>query len=361
LSLGNHAGQAKGTGVLMADARVALIRDWLADELGWPRELRLEPASADASFRRYFRIWNGAGRTRIVMDAPPDKEDTGPYLQVSGLLRACGVHVPAIEAADVERGFLLLEDLGGTHMLARLRAGGDPAELYGEALAALELIQVRGAPAVAVLAPYDAAALRREMELLPAWFCARHLGLELSSDETGLLADTFGFLERDLLAQPVVFVHRDYHSRNLMITPRNSPGIIDFQDARAGPIGYDLVSLLKDCYISWPRAQQLSWLADHRLRLEASGVNAGADDAEFQRWFDLAGLQRHLKVLGIFARLWYRDGKPDYLPDLPLTLHYVREAASRYGELRAFSGWVEARLAPGLAAANERAVAGAGA
>ena len=345
----------------MSDARVALIRDWLAGELGWPRELRLEPASADASFRRYFRVWRPEGGTRIVMDAPPGKEDTGPYLQVGGLLRACGVHVPAIEAADLERGFLLLEDLGSTHMLARLRAGGDPAVLYGEALAALELIQVRGAAAAAVLPPYDAAALRREMELLPVWFCTRHLGIELGSDDEALLAETFGFLEREMLAQPVVFVHRDYHSRNLMVTSRHSPGVIDFQDALAGPIGYDLASLLKDCYISWPRERQLAWLAQHRARLRACGVEAGADEAEFRRWFELAGLQRHLKVLGIFARLWYRDGKPDYLPDLPLTLHYVRETAAAYAELRDFSAWVEARLAPGLAAANMRTVAGAGA
>ena len=343
----------------MADARVALIRDWLADELKWPRGLRLEPASADASFRRYFRAWHPTGGTRIVMDAPPDKEDTGPYLQVSGLLRACGVHVPAIEAADVERGFLLLEDLGSTHMLARLRAGGDPARLYGEALASLELIQVRGEAAIPVLAPYDAAALRREMELLPPWFCQRHLGLALTSDDSALLSATFEFLERELLAQPVVFVHRDYHSRNLMVTERASPGIIDFQDALAGPIGYDLASLLKDCYVSWPRERVLQWLSDHRSRLRAHGVAVGADEAEFQRWFELAGLQRHLKVLGIFARLWYRDGKPDYLPDLPLTLQYVRDAAARYAELRAFSGWVEGRLAPGLAAANERQLAGA--
>jgi aminoglycoside/choline kinase family phosphotransferase len=342
----------------MADARVALIRDWLAGELGWPRELRLEPASADASFRRYFRVWGPAGDTRVVMDAPPDKEDTGPYLQVSGLLHACGVHVPAIEAADIERGFLLLEDLGSTHMLAALRAGGDPDALYGAALAALEHIQVRGVAGAAVLPPYDAGALHREMALLPTWFCVRHLGLELASADHELLAATFGFLERELLAQPVVFVHRDYHSRNLMVTPRASPGIIDFQDALAGPIGYDLASLLKDCYVSWPRERVRAWLAGHRSRLRASGVEAGADDAQFERWFEMAGLQRHLKVLGIFARLWYRDGKRDYLADLPLTLRYVREAAARYGELREFSAWVEARLAPGLDAANARALQG---
>jgi N-acetylmuramate 1-kinase len=343
----------------MADARVALIRDWLASELGWPRDLRLEPASADASFRRYFRVWHPTGGTRVIMDAPPDKEDTGPYLQVSGLLHECGVHVPEIEAVDVGRGFLLLEDLGSTHMLARLRAGGDPQRLYREALESLALIQVRGLGAVPVLAPYDSAALRREMELLPAWFCTRHLGLELAAGETALLAETYSFLERELLAQPVVFVHRDYHSRNLMITPQRSPGIIDFQDALAGPIGYDLASLLKDCYVSWPRAQQLAWLGDQRARLRAQGLDLGADAAEFLRWFEFAGLQRHLKVLGIFARLWYRDGKRDYLQDLPLTLQYVRDTAARYAELRAFSAWVEARLAPGLAAANQRAAAGA--
>lgn len=342
----------------MGDARIALIRDWLAGELGWPRELRLEPASADASFRRYFRVWLPAGGTRVVMDAPPDKEHTGPYLQISGLLRACGVHVPEIEAADVGRGLLLLEDLGGTHMLARLSTGGDPDALYGEALAALALIQVRGAAAVPVLARYDAAALRRELELLPTWFCARHLGLEPAAADAALLAQTFDFLVREALAQPVVFVHRDYHSRNLMITAQRSPGVIDFQDALAGPIGYDLASLLKDCYVAWPRARVLAWLDGYRAQLHAAGVNVGASSAEFVRWFELAGLQRHLKVLGIFSRLWYRDGKRDYLADLPLTLQYVRDAAARYGELRRFSAWVEGTLAPGLAAANAREGAG---
>ena len=341
----------------MGDARVALIREWLAQELGWPRTLRLEPASADASFRRYFRVWGPAGDTRVVMDAPPDQEDTGPYLRISGLLRACGVHVPAIEAADTARGFLLLEDLGGTHMLAKLRAGGDADALYGEALAALALIQLEGAAAVPALSPYDAAALRREMELLPVWFCARHLGLELGAADTALFEETCGFLERELLAQPVVFVHRDYHSRNLMITAQRSPGVIDFQDALAGPLGYDLASLLKDCYVSWPRARVLAWLERYRLQLHAAGAGVGADSAEFVRWFELAGLQRHLKVLGIFARLWYRDGKREYLADLPLTLQYVRDTAARYGELQRFSAWVEATLVPGLAAANARVAA----
>ena len=339
----------------MGDARIALIRDWLANELGWPRDLRLEPASADASFRRYFRVWRPSGSTAVIMDAPPDKEDTAPYLHVSGLLRACGVHVPAVEAADTARGFLLLEDLGSVHMLARLGAGADPDRLYGDALAALAMIQLRGAAAIGELPPYGAEALEREMRLLPTWFCERHLRLALTAEDSGLLTDTFDFLTREALAQPVVFVHRDYHSRNLMITAERSPGVIDFQDARAGPIGYDLVSLLKDCYVCWPRARVTAWLDDYRARLGAAGANVGANSAEFLRWFELAGLQRHLKVLGIFSRLWYRDGKREYLVDLPLTLEYVRDTAARYGELRRFGAWVEANLVPGLEAANVRA------
>jgi aminoglycoside/choline kinase family phosphotransferase len=339
----------------MGDARIVMIREWLASELGWSRELRLEPASADASFRRYFRVWRASGSTAVVMDAPPEKEDTAPYLHVGALLRSCGVHVPEVEAADSSRGFLLLEDLGSTHMLARLRAGGDPDQLYGDALATLALIQVRGAGAVRELAPYGAEALEREMQLLPAWFCARHLQLPPSAEQTGLLSETFAFLIREALAQPVVFVHRDYHSRNLMITAERSPGVIDFQDALAGPIGYDLVSLLKDCYVCWPRARVTTWLDDYRERLRAAGADTGADAAEFLRWFELAGLQRHLKVLGIFARLWYRDGKREYLADLPLTLQYVRDTVGRYRELHRFGAWVESTLVPGLEAANARA------
>jgi N-acetylmuramate 1-kinase len=341
----------------MGDVRIAQIRDWLASELGWPRDVRLEPASADASFRRYFRVWRASGSTAVVMDAPPDKEDTAPYLRVGGLLRACGVHVPEVEAVDTARGFLLLEDLGSTHMLARLNAGGEPDLLYGEALAALALIQTRGETAVGELPPYGADVLEREMRLLPTWFCERHLRLALSAEDAGLLTETFNFLIREALAQPVVFVHRDYHSRNLMITAQRSPGVIDFQDALAGPIGYDLVSLLKDCYVCWPRSRVAAWLDDYRARLSAAGVNVGADESEFLRWFELAGLQRHLKVLGIFSRLWYRDGKREYLADLPLTLRYVRDTAARYAELRRFSAWIEAALVPGLEPANAQAQA----
>jgi N-acetylmuramate 1-kinase len=337
-------------------ARIREIREWLGT-LGWPRDCRLEPASADASFRRYFRIWRADGTTRVVMDAPPGKEDTAPYLKVSKLLAACKVHVPEVEAADTGRGLLLLEDLGHEHMLARLQGGGDAERLYGDALDTLERIQLHGALGAASLPPYDRVALEREMQLLPEWYCARHLELAACGEDDAVLAQCFDFLVREALAQPVVLVHRDYHSRNLMITPERSPGVIDFQDALAGPIGYDLVSLLKDCYISWPRARVEAWVETYRQRLLAAGLPALGSGAQFLRWFDLIGLQRHLKVLGIFARLYYRDGKRGYLADLPLTLDYVLDTTARYPELRDFDAWARRRLQPGLAAANARAAA----
>jgi aminoglycoside/choline kinase family phosphotransferase len=338
------------------DRRIQLIHDWLERDLGWS-PARLEPASADASFRRYFRVWNAAGATRVVMDAPPDKEDIAPYLKVARLLADCAVHVPRIDAADAERGLALLEDLGSTHMLAALEAGAEAGALYATALASLARIQQRGLAAARELPAYDRATLEREMALCPEWFCQRHLGLPPAATDAQLLAATFDFLVREALAQPVVFVHRDYHSRNLMQLADGDLGILDFQDALAGPIGYDLVSLLKDCYIAWPRARVLEWVEGYRRAI--GPLAAGADAAGFLRWFDLIGLQRHIKVLGIFARLWYRDGKSGYLADLPRTLDYVRDTAACYPELREFSAWVEGRLAPRLAAANARALAGA--
>jgi len=337
------------------DARLALIQDWLTRELRLAVE-RLEPASADASFRRYFRA-TLAGGTRIVMDAPPDKEAVRPYLRITALLESVGMHVPHVFEADEQRGLLLLEDLGTTHYLSRLKGDGDADALYGDALEALAALQVRGGEAAAELQPYDREPLMREMGLLPEWFCTRHLGLTLTPAERGLLERTFEFLVAEALVQPQVFVHRDYHSRNLMVLDRRNPGVLDFQDALRGPIGYDLVSLLKDCYIAWPRERVERWLRGYRDRVSARGVYAGRDEREFVRWFDLIGVQRHVKVLGIFARLWYRDGKPGYLPDLPLTLEYVRDAARRYSELGEFARFVEERLVPQLPRANERALA----
>jgi aminoglycoside/choline kinase family phosphotransferase len=297
--------------------------------------------------------------TRVVMDAPPDKEDIGPFLKVATLLEGCDVHVPHIHATDGARGLVLLEDLGSEQYLTPLRAGADADTLYGDALDALLRIQVHGRDAARQLPPYDRAVLEREMGLMPEWFCARHLQLMLDDADRAVLAESFEFLTLEALAQPQVFVHRDYHSRNLMRLPSRNPGIIDFQDALAGAVGYDLVSLLKDCYIDWPRAQVEHWVRGYRARLRGARELAGSSEREFLRWFDLIGLQRHIKVLGIFARLWYRDGKCGYLPDLPRTLDYVLDAARRFPELRDFAQWLQRRIVPVFAAANARALAAA--
>ena len=335
------------------DARLALLADWLARELGL-QVLRIEPASSDASFRRYFRAFHPAG-TLIVMDAPPGHEDVRPYLKVSGLLEDLGAHVPRVHEADPERGLLLLEDLGSVQYLARLSAGADPEPLYRDALDVLARVQARGGDAARALPPYDRAALLRELELLPEWFLKRHLGLELASHELDLLAAAFERLIIDALAQPQVFVHRDYHSRNLMVLSERNPGVIDFQDALRGPIGYDLVSLLKDCYIAWPRERVLGWVQHYRAAFAAHGAGAVPSMADLVRCLDLIGVQRHLKVLGIFARLWYRDGKPGYLRDLPLTLRYVLDTCALYPELQELGAFLARRAAPLLTAANARA------
>src|SRR6267378_2433898 len=263
--------------MLETDARVALIRDWLARDLRLP-VLRIEPASSDASFRRYFRVFCDAG-TYVVMDAPPGKEDVRPYLKVSQLLESLGAHVPHVHESDAQRGLLLLEDLGATLYLERLVAGDDPEPLYADALRVLALIQVRGREACAQLAPYGRAELAREMGLMPEWFLARHLALTPSADEARLLGAAFEFLIQEALAQPVVFVHRDYHARNLMVVRERNPGILDFQDALRGPVAYDLASLLKDCYIAWPRERVVHWVSGHRAQLRAQGGDAGASAA----------------------------------------------------------------------------------
>jgi len=336
------------------DARLALIHAWLSHELR-RRVRQLEPASSDASFRRYFRVTCDEG-TYVVMDAPPGKEDVRPYLKVSALLESLGAHVPHVHEADAARGLLLLEDLGTSLYLDRLQAGDDPQPLYADALEVLAAIQVRGAAACAALAPYGRSELAREMALMPEWFLGRHLASALSAAEQELLAQTFEFLIGEALTQPEVFVHRDYHARNLMVVAARNPGIMDFQDALRGPVGYDLVSLLKDCYIAWPRERVVGWVSAYRARLLAAGATAGgaagASEREFLRWFDLIGVQRHIKVLGIFCRLWYRDGKAGYLPDLPRTLDYVRDTCARYAELAPLAGFIERRVVAQLPRAN---------
>lgn len=310
----------------MAQTREAALQAWVEEVLGTP-VAGLAPVSGDASFRRYFRAVE-AGRSHIAVDAPPEHEDSRPFLGVAERLRSAGLHVPEVRAADLEQGFLLLSDLGDTLYLSELDAHSAD-RLYGAALEAL--LRMQAAPAEG-LPPYDAALLGREMGLFREWYLGRHLGWRPDAGEERALEDCFGRLAEEALAQPRVFVHRDYHSRNLMVADPN-PGIIDFQDAVHGPITYDLVSLLRDCYIAWPEERVAAWVADYQARAEGAGLLEPVPPATFRRWFDWMGVQRHLKAAGIFARLNHRDGKPGYLRDIPRTLGYIRQVCARYPEL----------------------------
>jgi hypothetical protein len=286
----------------------------------------IRPASSDASFRRYFRVTDiNTGQTFIVMDAPPDKEDTAPFVHITRLLRSVDVNAPGIITMDIDRGFLLLDDLGDRQYLDHLDEGNSDT-LYNDALVALVNMQrIQNH-----LPLYDKQRLQDEMALFEPWYLNRHLGINLDEHQKSELHSAFDFLALSALQQPQVFVHRDYHSRNLMLVDNNNPGVIDYQDAVIGPVTYDLVSLFKDCYIEWPRNKVEQWL-DRYLQL--TSVNIPVDRGQFIRWFDLMGVQRHLKVLGIFARLNYRDGKSQYLDDLALTLKYVVDACNQYDEL----------------------------
>ncbi len=338
-----------------SDPRLAALTRWVFDDLGFAGS-HIAPASADASFRRYFRVTRGDD-TFIVMDAPPDKEDVAPFLKVGSVLAGMGVNVPLMLARDVDNGFLFLTDLGTQQYLDEMKT--DPASadrLYGDAMAALVVVQTADPDLSDDLPRYDEALLLREMELLPDWFLKKHLRIEPSDAERRLLDESFAALSRSALSQPATFVHRDYHSRNLLLAERN-PGILDFQDAVWGPVTYDLVSLLKDAYIAWPRARVEAWVADYRRRLLTAGFDVDASETEFLAWFDLMGMQRHIKVLGIFARLFYRDGKAQYLRDLPRVLHYVREVCRRYEETADLAQFLERRVVPQFDAAQARALA----
>ena len=318
-----------------ADARLALLCAWAAATLR-TRDLLVAPASADASFRRYFRLTAGAGgvlapgqRTLIAMDAPPEKEDSRPFVRVAALLRAAGVHAPEVLAADLDRGFLLLTDLGARTYLAELDAACASA-LYSDAIDALILWQ--RASRDGELAPYGEPLLRRELDLFPDWYIAKHLGIALAPAQQQVLANAFRLVLDNTLAQPRVYVHRDYHSRNLMVS-RPNPGVLDFQDAVHGPITYDLVSLLRDAYIAWDEERQLDWTARYWERARRAGLPLAPDFAAFWRDFEWMGVQRQLKVLGIFARLAQRDGKTGYLADMPRVMAYLRSACERYAAL----------------------------
>lgn len=311
------------------DSRFEQLQDWLRTVAGI-HDYEIAPASADASFRRYFRVQYDA-TSRIVMDAPPEQEDCHPFIHVSSLMAGVGLHVPVVLRQDLQQGFLLLTDLGDRMYLSELNA--DTVEsLYGDALQALLRLQAHGA---ADLPPYDRGLLMNEMELFRQWYLERHLGLPLTESENATIDAAFAYLADQALQQPSVIVHRDYHSRNLMVSSPN-PGILDFQDAVMGPITYDLVSLLRDCYIAWPRSQVENWVSQYYRQARSEGVLENVSEAQFLNWFDLMGIQRHLKASGIFARLNYRDGKSAYLEDIPRTLGYVIDVGKDYPVLRPF-------------------------
>jgi aminoglycoside/choline kinase family phosphotransferase len=337
-----------------SDSRLELLSRWVFEDLGFAGSL-IAPASADASFRRYFRLTRGPD-TYIIMDAPPDKEDSSAFVKIAQLLAGLDLNVPLILARDMERGFLLLSDLGSRQYLDELQPEGAANRLYADALAALLRMQTARPELWSEIPAYDRALLHREMELMPEWFLQRHLGLSVDAASRALLDDLFAALSDSALEQPVSFVHRDYHSRNLLLTVEDNPGILDFQDAVRGPVTYDLASLLKDCYIAWAPAQVEAWALQFREQLLHAGFPMQADEGTFMRWFDLMGLQRHIKVLGIFARLFYRDGKSQYLHDLPRVLHYVKETAARHAQTAKFSDFLDRHIEPRFAGAQQRAL-----
>lgn len=319
------------------DLRLQQLSEWLEECLpalcaarGWTGVPRgeLSPASSDASFRRYFR-WQAGAHSLILMDAPPPQEDCRPFVKVAGLLARAGVHVPTVLAADLERGFLLLDDLGRQTYLDVLTAD-NAAPLFADAMAALLAFQQL--PLVDDLPFYDDALLRRELQLFPDWYVQRHLGFELDPLQLSLWDGVCDLLVGNALEQPRVLVHRDFMPRNLMLS-RPNPGILDFQDAVYGPVTYDITCLFKDAFLSWPQAAVDDWLHSYWEQARAAGILLADDFASFLRASDLMGVQRHLKVIGIFARICHRDGKPRYLDDVPRFFAYIREVIARRPEL----------------------------
>ncbi len=307
-------------------SRLTELQQWL-ESIAANTYTNLQAASADASFRQYFRVTNTQNsKTYIVMDAPTDKEDCRPFIQITNLIRDVDVNAPNIVAKNIKQGFLLLDDLGRTSYLDSLDA--DTAErLYVDAIDALIKMQ----SIYTMLPAYDKTLLQTEMFLFETWYVEHHLNTKLTAQQQITLNNIFDLLINSALEQPQVFVHRDYHSRNLMVTDENNPGVIDYQDAVNGPITYDLVSLFKDCYIEWPREKVEHWLDLYLARLTPTHF---IEKATLLKWFDFMGVQRHLKVLGIFSRLNYRDNKSQYLDDLPLTLKYITDCCSLYPELQ---------------------------
>jgi aminoglycoside/choline kinase family phosphotransferase len=319
------------------DVRLKLLENWLEQllpglfaEQGWGAVpvATLTSASSDASFRRYFR-WQGAGRTLIVMDAPPPQEDCSPFVKVAQLLAEARLNVPQILAADLERGFLLLNDLGRQTYLDVINDGNADA-LFADAIQALLALQQL--QMTTPLPSYDDALLRRELQLFPEWYVQRHLGVEFSERQQATWQRASQLLIDSALAQPRVLVHRDYMPRNLMLSEPN-PGVLDFQDAVYGPVTYDVTCLFKDAFLSWPEVRVRNWLEQYWQQAREAGVPVQPVLDDFLRASDLMGVQRHLKVIGIFARICHRDGKPRYLGDVPRFFSYIEAVVARRPEL----------------------------
>lgn len=320
------------------------LKDWISG-IDAVAGYDLAIASDDASFRRYFRLHKGA-KSFIAMDAPPPEEDCLPFVRIAGYLEAMQLSAPRVIEADLEKGFLLLSDLGNEQYLDRLLSDAASADsLYGDAIDALLALQQSGEAYQDVLPPYDEELLRFELSLFRDWLCGTHLQLSFTKDDEKSWRACCDALVQNALSQPQVFVHRDYHSRNLMVVDEGNPGILDFQDAVEGAYTYDLVSLLKDCYIQWPADRVSDWALGYYSKL-SDGTRTHINAEQFMRHFELMGVQRQLKAAGIFCRLNHRDGKARYLNDVPRTLAYIVELGDRYDCLQFLVPLIKARILP---------------
>ena len=323
--------------------RFESLQHWLRETLE-TNNFILKPASEDASFRHYYRLTTNKS-TLIVMDAPPHQEDSKSFVRVNSILHECNVNVPIIHNMDLEKGFLLLSDFGEDHYLNKL-TNFSANNLYTDAIQTILSMQLSSD--TKGLDTYNEALLSHEISLFTDWLLNKHLGITLSTHQINAINKLFDLLVTNALEQPQVFVHRDFHSRNLMFTPNNNPGVIDFQDAIIGPITYDLVSLLKDCYIKWSKKEINNWVDFYCTQLDIHHDKLEIDRGQFQRWFDLMGVQRHLKASGIFARLFHRDNKHQFLKDIPRALSYIVDLSHSYKELLPLCHLIENSILPEL-------------
>ena len=332
----------------MSDLRFIALNRWLKQLFN--TEVRAILISGDASFRRYFRVEHQDKRF-IVMDSPPELIKVLPFIKLANAYSAKGVNVPQVIEINLEEGFLLLSDLGDVQLLSVLNEG-NVVDYYGQALALLNKVSLVTDNGETSLPLYDEAFVQLELDIFSDWLIKRHLGLELDDSTQDMLKMTFSHLIQNVEAQPKVGMHRDYHSRNIMLQ-NELLQVIDFQDAVLGPITYDAVSLLRDCYVRWPDGVVNQLMQQHFEQINASGqLDSGVTIETYTRWFDLMGLQRHIKAAGIFARLKYRDGKPAYMADIPLTLEYIRDISDNYPELKPFSEWISATVIPAVEATS---------